>query len=108
MTDTLNPPVGKIAVNKLWVSCQKVEWQVYLAGVKFSYEVKKALPNPYALIIRQDHQAGNTIIVAFHAYVSNCDKGNRFLAVLRNITAHSSTKPFSVQIVMLPKHLPHG
>jgi len=78
-----------------------------LRGVKFRYEVEKSLADAYALVIRQNDKPTDTKIVDFHSDMCYCDESDRLLMINGNITSYARPKA-AVQIVKLPKDLPHG
>ena len=70
-------------------------------------KLSSRLPKAYSLVIGQNHQAANSEVVGFHLCVDYGNESNGFLVVEGGIASHSSTE-LSIQIMILPKTLPHG
>ncbi len=105
--NTLHSPVTQVSANQLRIASNQIEGQINLRRVELSDKIKQTLPNAYALVIRQDYQSANAEKVCPHTHVCNCDKGYRLFLVEGNVASDAYTK-LPIQIMILPKHLPHG
>jgi len=78
-----------------------------LRGVKLCDEVEKSFADADALVIGQNDQPTDTKIVNFHSDMSYCDERDRLFMINGNVASYACTEA-AVQIVKLPKDLPHG
>jgi len=106
MTNTLNPPIFKVAMYKLRIRRYYLKRQVNLRSIELSNKIQQPFADANALKVRQNHKTANSIIIRPHPRMRNRNETHRPALVNCHITPNSGAK-LTVQIMMFPKHLPH-
>ena len=107
VANSLYYPAVQVSSNQLRVTRHKVEGQIHLRRIEFRDEIEQTFSNAYSLVIRQCNQAANAEELGPHVHMGHCDKCYGFFLIDCNIAFDAYSK-VSIQIMILPKHLPHG